>query len=243
MNRFSPKVVEKLKYYVYLYIDPRNEQVFYIGKGKANRAFSHLGELRDCDKVRRITELKKLNLEPRIEILKYGLTEKEALLVEATAIDLLDISNLTNAARGHGTRYGARASVQEIVDRLDSRPAKITDPVLLVNISRAFHYGMSPIELYDATRSAWVLGAKKDEVKYVFGVYQGIVREVYEVTYWLPGGSSMRYDDYHGNKAKSHRWEFVGILAPEEIRRKYLNRSVEEYFKRGSQNPVKYVNC
>ncbi|MCO6045923.1 hypothetical protein NG895_18645 [Aeoliella sp. ICT_H6.2] len=234
----------RIKYYVYLYIDPRNEQVFYIGKGKGNRAFVHLKGTRDNDKVRRITELRKLNLEPRIEILKYGLTEKEALLVEATAIDLLDISNLTNAARGHGSRYGARASVQEIADRLDARPIKITEPVLLVNISRAFHYGMSAVELYDATRSAWRLGNKRVEVEYALPVYQGNVREVYQVTSWLPGGSSLRNDDYHGKRGSGpSRWEFVGILAPEEIRRKYLNRSVEKYFKQGSQNPVKYVNC
>ena len=42
MQRFTPKVIERLKYYVYVYIDPRNDRPFYIGKGKGNRVFAHL---------------------------------------------------------------------------------------------------------------------------------------------------------------------------------------------------------
>ncbi|XOV74193.1 MAG: hypothetical protein ACFHWZ_11510 [Phycisphaerales bacterium] len=111
MNRFSAKVTEQLKFYVYLYIDPRTEKVFYIGKGRGNRVFSHLRTQDDSEKTRIISELRDLKLQPRIELLKYGLTEQEAFLVEATAIDLINVSNLTNAARGHGSRYGAaRAS-------------------------------------------------------------------------------------------------------------------------------------
>ena len=33
---FTPKVREKLKFYVYLYVDPRDDSVFYVGKGKGN---------------------------------------------------------------------------------------------------------------------------------------------------------------------------------------------------------------
>src|SRR5690554_2552726 len=104
MKKFSPKVVEAIGFYVYLYIDPRNEQVFYIGKGRGNRVFSHLRVKDDSEKARIISELHKLNIKPQIELLKYGLSEEEALLVEATAIDLINIANLTNAARGHGSR-------------------------------------------------------------------------------------------------------------------------------------------
>lgn len=86
MNRFSAKVTEQLKFYVYLYIDPRTEKVFYIGKGRGNRVFSHLRTQDDSEKTRIISELRDLKLQPRIELLKYGLTEQEAFLVEATAM-------------------------------------------------------------------------------------------------------------------------------------------------------------
>ena len=244
MKRFSAKVVEHLKYYVYLYIDPRTDQTFYIGKGNGNRAFSHLKGTTNGDKDRTIAELRKLKLEPRIELLKYGLSEKAALLVEATAIDLLDVKNLSNETRGHGSRYGARASVDEVVATLDARKAVIDEPALLININRAFRYGMSPMELYDATRSAWKLGEKRKLVRYAMSVYRGIVREIYEVSGWIRGGMTIRNDDLMGRRPRSKgRWEFVGVVAPDKLRKKYVGRSVAGYFAKGSQNPVKYVNC
>ena len=106
---FSAKVREKLRYYVYLYVDPRTDTVFYVGKGRGNRAFSHLRDRSESGKVEVIEELDKLGKEPRIEILRYG---------------------------------------------------------------------MSPQELYDATRSCWKVGGKRKRAQYVMAVYQRVVREV-----------------------------------------------------------------
>ncbi|CAA9560026.1 MAG: hypothetical protein AVDCRST_MAG86-708 [uncultured Truepera sp.] len=41
----SPKVAERLKYYVYLYIDPRYNRIFYVGKGKGSRVLQLVAEL------------------------------------------------------------------------------------------------------------------------------------------------------------------------------------------------------
>jgi hypothetical protein len=41
MLNFSQAVIEKLGFYVYVLKDPRNQRVFYVGKGKENRIFSH----------------------------------------------------------------------------------------------------------------------------------------------------------------------------------------------------------
>ena len=41
-HSFDSAESEALGFYVYLYTDPRNEKPFYVGKGKGNRAFSHL---------------------------------------------------------------------------------------------------------------------------------------------------------------------------------------------------------
>lgn len=43
---WRPGVVEKLGYYVYLFIDPRSGQVFYVGKGVGSRCFAHIREAR-----------------------------------------------------------------------------------------------------------------------------------------------------------------------------------------------------
>lgn len=242
MNSFPPNVRKKIKFYVYLYLDPRNNEVFYIGKGKANRCFSHLKSNAESDKVERILELSQLGLEPKIELLKYGLTESEALLVEQTAIDLLDIRTLTNLARGHGSKHESRASVEQVVSMLDAKAVTIQEQVILINISRLFRYGMSAFELYEATRIAWKVGPKRERAKYAFSVYKTVVREVYEIQAWLPGNSTLRcYRKTY--EADDERWEFVGRLADESIRKKYIGKSILQYQKPGSQNPIKYVNC
>jgi hypothetical protein len=96
MQQIPRRVQEKLKYYMYLYVDPRDGRPFYVGKGKGSRLLSHLRDNTETTKVKRLAELKKLSLEPILEILKYGLNEREALLVEAVAIDLIGIDALTN---------------------------------------------------------------------------------------------------------------------------------------------------
>ena len=47
MKQFSSEVISKLGYYVYLISDPSNGEIFYVGKGKGNRVFSHFKETGD----------------------------------------------------------------------------------------------------------------------------------------------------------------------------------------------------
>ena len=54
IHNFSPKTMEALGYYVYVYSDPDTKKPFYVGKGKGNRAFQHLDDQSENDKVRKI---------------------------------------------------------------------------------------------------------------------------------------------------------------------------------------------
>lgn len=89
-------------YYVYVYIDPRNLEEFYYGKGKGNRKESHLTDDSDSEKSKIIKSIKKDGLEPIIKVIARGLTEKEAFLVEKTLIWKLG-KNLANLSSGHFT--------------------------------------------------------------------------------------------------------------------------------------------
>mgnify|MGYP000257170628 FL=1 len=93
ITSFSPKTIEALGYYVYVYSDPDTHQPFYVGKGKGNRVFDHLSYDNDSEKVEYIQNLLKAGKSPVIEILVHGVDEETAFKVEAAAIDLIGIEN------------------------------------------------------------------------------------------------------------------------------------------------------
>ena len=86
-------------YYVYVYIDPRNFEEFYYGKGKGVRKISHLSDDNDDKTVKRIREIEKSGLKPIIKVIAANLTENEAFLIETTLIWKLGRS-LTNIVEG-----------------------------------------------------------------------------------------------------------------------------------------------
>ena len=87
-------------FYVYVYVDPRNYEEFYYGKGKGARRIAHLSDETDSEKVARINAIRKEGLDPIVRTIAAGLTEQEALLIETTLIWKLG-KNLTNLASGH----------------------------------------------------------------------------------------------------------------------------------------------
>ena len=87
-------------YYVYVYIDPRNFEEFYYGKGIGSRKNAHLDDDSDSAKAKRIADIKKEGLTPTIRVIARGLTESEALLVEKTLLWKLG-KWTTNVATGH----------------------------------------------------------------------------------------------------------------------------------------------
>lgn len=87
-------------YYVYVYIDPRNYEEFYFGKGRGNRKSEHLKSNDDSEKTKRIKAIHKEGLEPIIKVIARNLTENEAFLIETTLIWKLG-NSLTNVASGH----------------------------------------------------------------------------------------------------------------------------------------------
>jgi len=225
-----------------LYVNPIDGKVFYVGKGKNGRALAHLraDERKAIAKV--IRRIRSAGSEPQIEILAHNLgTAEMALKVEAAAIDLLGVPNLANHVRGHGTAYG-RLPLQEAVAHYTKRPANVREPAILIRINKLYRYGMSDVELYDATRSAWKLGPRRAHAQYAFAVYEGVVREVYRITGWFPAWST--FNVRHGGRSgrRPGRFEFVGTLAEPDIRRRYVNRYVGHLFAKGMQNPISYVN-
>ena len=73
------------------------------------------------------------------------------------------------------------------------------------------------------------------------GCDEGVVKEVYEIESWHPAGTT-NYTT-RSDVDVAGRWEFLGNVAPPEVRETYLDHNVRGEFRRGAQSPVKYVNC
>ena len=90
-------------FYVYEYIDPRDNKPFYIGKGINNRINQHL-----CPhnlKMKhplydRINEIFSENLEPILKKVEENLSETEAFNLERHIIKEIGLENLTNKTGG-----------------------------------------------------------------------------------------------------------------------------------------------
>jgi len=81
------------KFYVYQYIDPRNQEIFYIGYGHANRYMSHLIDVQlesewidysliKYQRYKRIKDILDSGFEPIIEIIKDEMSRTEAMDLE-----------------------------------------------------------------------------------------------------------------------------------------------------------------
>lgn len=244
-DSLSPLVAERLGYYVYMYIDPRNDQVFYVGKGLADRALAHLTDASASRKSARISDIRASGRSPRIDILVHGLaTEDMALRIEAAVIDALGVTQLTNEVRGWETGKVGRMPLSELESLYGAVPVVVEHPSLLIRIDCLYRYGMGADHLYEITRGVWKVGAKRRDARYALAVFHGVVREVFAIDARHPAGSTPYSFRAHDDLARPGRWEFTGRVAEEFVRSRYMGRSVREaHFAKGLRSPVIYASC
>jgi hypothetical protein len=229
-----------LKSYVYLYSDPENGKPFYVGKGRASRAFTHLKNTDEKKKTLRIKAIRSRGREPQIDLLCYGLSDKVASLVEAAAIALLGRPPLVNLVRGEFTMGYGRDSVGELILRESARPVVVKEDAILIRINQLYRSNMNAHELYEATRGVWRLSLRRYKAKYAMAVYQGIVKEVYRIDRWVPGGYSEYSTRIPEELTKRGRWEFEGKVE-KKLFKKYVGKSVRKYFR--NRVTVRFVGC
>ena len=128
--------------------------------------------------------------------------------------------------------------------------ARIDESVVAFNINQQYKHAVSAEDLYNCTRGIWRLNRQRAaKAKYAFAVYQGNIKEVYEIEQWIPAGAKTReyWKERESSQGKEYppevhegRSEFIGRLAPAHIRQKYKGRRMSV---RHSQNPIRYFNC
>jgi uncharacterized protein len=131
----TPDIANALGFYVYAYIDPRDESVFYIGKGVGARATDHLFDKTESKKISRINDILAAGLEPRIDILAFQLRDDlESSRVEAALIELIGVNRLTNIVRGRFSTDYPRRPLADFIMEHAPQSVEVTDPALLIPI-------------------------------------------------------------------------------------------------------------
>lgn len=116
-NEQANEVIELKQYYVYVLIDPRDNEVFYVGKGQGERAFQHerdvisqINKLSadeviefEHNKEERIKDILSCSLKVSAFVIGRYNTQVESLAVESTLIKwVYGFDELTNKVHGHG---------------------------------------------------------------------------------------------------------------------------------------------
>lgn len=239
---FDERTKENLKYYVYLLIDPENNEPFYVGKGKNNRIFAHINqEIDDDGDSLKYAEIRRIGPEKvKHVIVRHGLSEKESFAIEASLIDTFRyIPSFLRFVRGNiqggfnSIEKGLMTS-NEIIQMYNAQPLeKIEDDCLIININKSYKRGSGIAAIYNATKETWrIKESRREKVKYVLSEYKGLIVEVFKVDRWYPKergfnpGAKKYGQTYTG-------YGFEGTIADNKVRDKYINKTISQFKKRG----------
>lgn len=164
--RIIDQVASLLGNYVYVLIDPRGNQPFYVGKGRGSRMQAHGLEAENLTaaeaepsveysrKIERIRDIRAAGLDPEIWILRYGMSSSEYTASEAAAIDLLmsfqlapvqptypleTASQLTNARREAEHGHGIRTLDSLVAEFAAPQLEYGDEPLLLITLKNWHH--------------------------------------------------------------------------------------------------------
>lgn len=262
IKQFSEMALQQLNgFYVYVLIDPRSNQIFYIGKGTGNRVFSHEAESgkspkSEKAKLQRIQEIEGAGYDVKRLIVNWGLTEAEAFASEATLINLVNYmspESLTNAVAGHHIHESLTVEDFELLYGAEHlAPEDIRHNILCIKINQRYHRDMTSKELYDAVRGIWRASMntiKSKHIEYVFGVYNQLVVAVYKPDEWhyvyeridAPHLDELDADGFE--KAKNRVYFICADFEQmDENQQFYLHKSIADLkVNQSAQNPITYL--
>ena len=245
-EKFPVGVSDRLNWYVYRLIDPRNGETFYVGKGRGDRIFQHAkgvsSAVKNEDsvdlKLQRIKDILASGLEVAHVVHRHNIeTEDLAFQMEAVLIDAYP--GLTNKVTGHGAGdYGCR-HVEQIIAEYAAEPFEAKEPLILISIARS--YEEEEKDIYNAVRGCWRIDANKaGKFKLILAHRRGVVLGAFRPSKWLPatkGNFPWRDIDIPG------RFGFEGHSAKPTTSILYVNKRVPDIYRaKGAANPVRFVD-
>lgn len=178
----------KLGTYVYALRDPRDESVFYVGKGRENQIYSHVWAVlgrpvpnvhlgddiapRDAAattsaKIQRIQAIHGSGFAVEHWIIRHAILgdaspDSEAYAIEQVLIDGLALSStcrLTNIAGGHShTEHGVTRAEELVLQYSAGLAPPLPSPCALVKVNAASAPDATPDQIYQWSRRSWRAG-------------------------------------------------------------------------------------
>jgi hypothetical protein len=196
-NKIPFDTQRALGYYVYVLRDPRDGEVFYVGKGKGERILQHVTEagkdpLSEKAKLKRIKDIEANGFKVEHLFLRTGLkTEDIAFAIEQAVIDVFlanrgtsnGVSKLTNLVAGHEHNELGLASLETVLAKHGkSMTPRINEPVLVLKLNRRWEPDMNPEALLRVSQGVWGVGKEiRDKAQIALVISFGIIRGVYEI--------------------------------------------------------------
>ena len=161
---------------------------------------------------------------------------------------------LTNEVSGHHVHESLTTEEFELMyGAVPLEKEEIKHSILVIKINKLYRRGMSEAELYDAVRGYWAASLKSIEtrkVKYVFGVYNGLIVAVYKPDAWYYGSELdkapqrgiLKHEDYERLKSRIY-FTCNDYTALDDEGKFYLNKSIVNLkVNQSAQNPITYLS-
>lgn len=214
-----------LGYYVYALRDPRNQEVFYVGKGKGERILQHVAEAgknpkSEKAKLKRIQQIESKGLSVEHLFLRTGMkSESEAFAVEQAVIDAFlanratsaGASALTNLVAGHEHSEVGLASLETVLARHGkAQTPAIHQPLVVLKLNQKWQPDMGQEALLAASRGVWGVGQEvREKAEIALVISYGVIRGVFEIN--RDGWERVTKGEHKG------KWIFAGTVTSNRV--------------------------
>jgi hypothetical protein len=202
-NRFDDKFRDGVGYYVYVLRKTHGGEVLYVGKGKGGRVLSHfqaaLDGAVDAKSIEIRESFSKSPVDICVDILQYGLSEREALKIECAIIDLLKPK--FNKILGYGSHeFGIRplGKLRQILAAAPINPDRSYETVFLFPVQNALREGR---DIYSSTRTSWQASKEMRPGVLAVGLDNGLSKGVFRVSNWSTVVGTKELKEFVGHPA------------------------------------------
>ena len=256
----TPYAQEQLGHYVSVLRDPRDNQIFYVGKGVGNRVLDHANgviakEDPQSTKEKQISEIHAAGLEVDAWIIQSGLkSDEHAFATESAVYGALKLISSTlnseklllrNIVVPPGFSNSGLIQLNEAI-AIFGEPADSTlipHNSVFIKPTTTWRRGMTSEELWEATHGWWKVNEERiKNISYVFAIPNFVIRGIWSVPEngWRKQkqgdrGYANAQQKQVGSINKQPRFGFDSMNDVSDHFSELINKSVEHLYEKSGQ--------